>query len=151
MLRWITNTWWKFVFFWKKRTGFVALGPVIATGTVLSMRTSKDGDALLNIELDEDSYWLTPLGLGHPSHRYRLHCEIVPWDQRPMAVHTTLQVGDRVKVAGDWGFDGVHLFDEKKRWLFPFEVLASLFRHQPNFKNGWFEIHPVTSIEKLQS
>jgi hypothetical protein len=149
-MRWLTDSWWKFVFWWKKRTGFIAFFPVTAAGTVLSLRSSSDGDALLNIELYGDYLNLTPELIGDYTHHGRLHCELPPWIRGEVRdVYAQVKVGDRVEVSGEWGFDGVHLFEEKKWWLFPLEVLAAIFRHQPNVRDGWFELHPVTEIKIL--
>ncbi len=147
-MKWLTNLWWRFVFWWKQRTGFINLHRTIeVTGTILSLRSSSDGDALLNIQLDAECWWATPLGIGDPLHDKRLHCEIVPWLQTPLEIYRTLKVGDRIQITGDWGFDGVHLLpNHSSKWLFPLEVIAALFRHQPNITKGWFELHPVRSI-----
>lgn len=151
MLTWITDTFWKFVFWWKKRTGFIYLGPVVAVGTVVSLRSSNDGDALLNINLDKEYLWLTPKGIGRRRSIGKLHCEIPPWVRgRVREVYSTLKEGDRVSVSGEWGFDGVHVIAEYPPWyMFPIELLMAVFRHQPNVQDGWFEIHPVENLEKL--
>lgn len=147
----ITDLWWKFVFWWKHRTGFISLGPVVAVGTVMSLRSSSDGDRLLNIDLDPDYTFLTPKGIGRDRSFGKLHCELVPWIRGEVVeAFDSLQPGDRVSVTGTWGFDGVHLLAEDAPWYtFPLEVLAAIFRHQPNVRDGWFEIHPVEKIEKL--
>lgn len=152
-MRWLTDRWWRLVFWWKQRTGFVVLGPVVVVGTVLSLRSSSDGDALLNIALSDDDLDRTPYGIGRPESQGRLHCELPPWIRGAVRdVYATLTPGDRVRVTGEWGFDGVHLLPRHwPGWLFPLEVLAALFRHQPNFRDGWFEIHPVTAIERLEA
>jgi hypothetical protein len=152
MWRYITDAFWRLVFFWKKRTGFVDLHTVIsATGVVLSLRSSEDGDALINLFLDEDARVFTPEGIGDPMRYGLLHCEIPPWIRgRVRDVYAGLKVGDCVRVTGEWGFDGVHVLpDHWPWWTFPLEVLLALWRHQPNTRDGWFEIHSVTGIEKL--
>jgi hypothetical protein len=143
----VLDLWWRLVFWWKRRTGFVSLGPV--TATVKWLGNYSDGDALIDLGLDQPT--LTPPGLGTPERYGMLHCEIPPWIRGPVRdTHSELKPGDRVRVTGQWGFDGVHLLPESwPGWLFPLEVLAALVRHQPNFKSGWFEIHPVTGIEIL--
>lgn len=151
-MNWLTDRFWKVVWWWKHRTGFVDLHrDVTAVGRVLSLRSSSDGDALLNIELDAEHMWLTP-PTGALAKYGHLHCELPPWVRGPVRnVYATLRPGDRVAVTGRWGFDGVHLLpDHWPSWLFPIEVLAALWRHQPNFRDGWFEIHPVTGIERLE-
>lgn len=145
----IANLFWKFVWWWKQRTGFMVFGPAMAVGTVLSLRSSSDGDALVNIRLDDDYLWMTPV-FGRLSSYGKLHCEIPPWIQGEVReVYAKLKPGDRVAVHGEWGFDGVHLLDKAPWYLFPLEVLAAVFRHQPNVRDGWFEIHPVTKLEVL--
>lgn len=152
-MRWLSDRFWKFIFWWKQRTGFVVFGPCIVIGTVLSKRSSRDGDCLLNIYLDETQLAFTPSGIGDPTKHGKLHCEIPPWIRGEVReVYDSLQKGDLVRVEGEWAFDGVHLSRESHPpwWKFVLvEVLGAIIRHQPNVKNGWFEVHPVTKIQKL--
>lgn len=149
MIRAIVNLWWRLVFWWKQRTGFVILHKnTNAVGRVLSVRSSSDGDRLINLELEPGFEWLCPAGLTEREH---LHCEIPPWIRGPeVDAYATLQPGDRVMITGTWGYDGVHaLPDSWPSWTFPLEVLLAIVRHQPTFPRGWFELHPVTRVEKL--
>lgn len=153
MFDWLFETFFRFVFWWKKRTGFISFGPCVVFGTVISKRSSGDGDALLNVSLDETQLAFTPSGIGDPACHGRLHCEIPPWIKGEVReVYSQLQVGDRVRIEGDWGFDGVHLLDDPDPpwWKFILvEVPGAIFRHQPNVKKGFFEVHPVTKIERM--
>lgn len=151
MLRWIIGILWRIIFFWKKRTGWIDLGREIeVTGTVAKLESNSDGDRSIALRLDEgQEQWITGFGgrltTGDRSVGPSLHCEVVPWsDDSLRTVHGSLRIGDRVRVRGAWGFDGVHL----GVW-FPFEVLLALVRHGPNVHEGWFEIHPVTSLEVI--
>jgi hypothetical protein len=152
-MQWLTDRWWKFVFWWKKRTGFMVFGPAVVFGTVISKRSSSDGDLLLNIDLDETQLAFTPSGIGDRNRHGMLHCEIPPWIRGEVReAYASVQVGDRVRIEGDWGFDGVHLLDEAKPpwWKFLLvEVPGAIFRHQPNVRKGFFEFHPVTKIQKM--
>ena len=74
-----------------------------------------------------------------------LHCEVEPWASAELvAAFRTLRIGDRVRVTGRWGFDGVHT--GRPEWV---EVLLAVVRHMPNVREGWFECHPVERIERL--
>lgn len=152
MLTWITNLWWRIVFWWKKRTGWLDLGEVIeVTGVVVEMvPPDADGDMTFNVRLDPGlEKYITGFGgrltteddgIG-PS----LHCEIEPWAADDLhEIYKTMKVGDHVRVRGAWGFDGVHL--GRSMWI---EIPAALIRHQPNVRDGWFEIHPVEFVEIL--
>lgn len=146
---------WKMVFWWKHKTGFLDLGEdVTFTGTVMlvdgvgSPTIDNDGDFCFNVKVDFGWEWLntgfkgrkTTNNLAAPD---TIHCEVPPWlvpglQEKLIKVVT----GARIKVTGRWGFDGVHI--GKAQWL---ETLYALWRHQPNVLEGWFEIHPVTDIE----
>ncbi len=151
MLGFLWSLLWKVVFWWKKRTGFIDMKETIeVVGTVLSAHSSEDGDRTFDVRLDpEYNRYITgfggrltqDVGATEPS----LHCEVVPWNSDEVkATFDSLAVGDRVRVKGEWGFDGVHVGTNMV-----FEVILALVRHQPNVHDGWFEIHPVTELEKL--
>lgn len=143
------NLFWRLVFFWKKRTGWMDLRQEIeVTGIVINVEVpGLDGDGNFDVELDPgQERWITGFGgrqtfepgAGRPS----IHCEVEPWaDQTLKSAFLSLKAGQRVRVRGSWGFDGVHLGTSE--WI---EVLAALLRHGPNVHDGWFEIHPVTSV-----
>lgn len=145
------NWFWKLVFWWKKRTGWLDFGQEITgTGTVIRVDPpGTDGDGNFDLLLDSGQEYLIT-GFGRrtacpPVTAPSLHCEIEPWaDQELLDQFAKLKVGDRVRVTGEWGFDGVHL----GVWM-PLEALAGFFRHQPNTRDGWFECHPVTKLEIL--
>ena len=148
----IVNLWWRLVFWWKKRTGWIDLGQEIeVTGTVVNTEVpGLDGDGNFDVQLDPgQEHWITGFGgrltferaAGVPS----IHCEVTPWASPDLKLRfVTLRPGQRVRVRGAWGFDGVHL-----GVIFPLELIAALLRHGPNVRDGWFEIHPVTSIDVL--
>jgi hypothetical protein len=110
-----------------------------------------DGDRTFNVRLDAgQEKYITGFGgrltTEDDSVGPSLHCEIEPWAAADLrAIYTTMRVGDRVRVRGAWGFDGVHL--GRPMWI---EILAALVRHQPNMRDGWFEIHPVEAIEIVE-
>jgi hypothetical protein len=151
-MEWIVNLFWRLVFFWKKRTGWIDLKQEIeVTGTVINAEVpGLDGDGNFDVELDPgQERWITGFGgrltfepgAGRPS----LHCEVEPWASPSLkGTFTSLRVGQRVRVRGSWGFDGVHIGVAEL-----IEVLAAIVRHGPNVHDGWFEIHPVKSIELL--
>lgn len=153
MFRWLTNLAWKLVFFWKKRTGWLDLGEQItATGTVIEVDPpGADGDGNFDVLLDPGQERLITgfggrLTSGAVSGVPSLHCEVEPWAaQDVVAAFRLLRVGDRVRVTGAWGFDGVHT--GKPEWV---EVLLALVRHMPDVRHGWFEAHPVERIERLE-
>lgn len=154
MLTWIINLWWKLVFWWKKRTGWLDLGEMIEiTGTVITrIPPDVDSDQTFNVRLDPGlGYEKYITGFGgrltwepdatEPS----IHCEIEPWAEAGLhSTYAHMKIGDRIRVKGAWGFDGVHL--GRAMWI---EILAALIRHQPNMKQGWFELHPVVELEIL--
>ena len=145
----VTNLFWKIVFWWKKRTGLLDLGvDVTVTGTVewSDFGKNPDGDFTMHVKPDPECMSLITLGTrrtsADPAYPETLHCEVTPWDAKKFSdVMSKLEAGDRVTISGRWAFDGVHT--GKPEWL---EVLYALVRHQPNMKDGWFEIHPVTEI-----
>lgn len=152
-MRWIVLAFWRLVFWWKRRTGFLDLGrDVVATGTVIRVdEPGTDGDGNFDVQLDVAQDWLIT-GFGGrltacpPVTEPSLHCEVEPW--APAALQNAfaaLRVGDRVRVAGRWGFDGVHTGRSM-----PVEILLALLRHEPNVHEGWFELHPVTALEQLR-
>jgi hypothetical protein len=144
---------WRAVFWWKKRTGWLDLGQRIeVTGTVVGLEAPDlDGDRNLNLRLDPgQDRWITGFGARLTSEDQAvgpsLHCEVTPWSSQQLRdSFDALHVGDRVRIGGAWGFDGVHIGYS----FFPFEVLRALVRHQPNVCDGWFEIHPVDLLNKL--
>lgn len=151
ILRWITNLFWRGVFRWKKLSGWIDMGETIeVTGTVITMiPPSVDGDMTFNVKLDPglDKY-ITGFGgrltwqsdAAEPS----IHCEIEPWAEDALHQrYRQMKVGDRVRVTGAWGFDGVHTTG-RPMWL---EILTALIRHQPNVREGWFEIHGVAELD----
>jgi hypothetical protein len=150
----VAYAFWKMVFWWKKKTGFMDLGKDIeVTGTVLwtDAGINADGDFCMNVKLDPEFAWANH-AFGRqtsedPSHYPdTLHCEIVPWTSAQFAaVEKKIKAGVRVRVAGRWGFDGVHT--DRPEWQ---EVFYALWRHQPNVLEGWCEIHPVTKLEVLE-
>lgn len=145
----LRNLWWRFVFWYKKRTGWLDLGETItATGTVIRVDApGTDGDGNFDVELDAGQERLIT-GFGGrltccpPVTTPSLHCEVEPWASAELlAAFRGLHPGDRVRVTGRWGFDGVHA--GRTEWL---EILLALVRHMPNVRAGWFECHPVESI-----
>ena len=152
VFRYIVNLWWKLVFAWKKRTGWLDLGEQIeVTGVVLNfIPPDVDGDRTFNLKLDPgQEKYITGFGgrlTMESGTEPSLHCEIPPWS--PQALRdlydelAKLPSPPRVRVRGAWGFDGVHL--GKSYWI---EIPAALVRHMPNVRDGWFEIHPVSSLE----
>ena len=151
----LAYTVWRVVFWWKKQTGWLDLGQTITvTGVITAVDINvtgpaNDGDVCFNVQLDAgQEKWITGFG-GVLTNEDKsgntlpsIHCEITPWTRaRFDGKWQQLAVGKRVRVTGAWGFDGVHT--GKPEWL---EVLYALLRHQPNVKDGWFEIHPVTDL-----
>lgn len=150
--QWIAdNIFWKFIWFWKKQTGWIDLDKVIEiTGTVVttSKDLSGDGDIRFNVVLDDPYKWaITGFG-GRLTHEGAasepsIHCEITPWDREKFdSIWQKVEVGSRVRVKGRWGFDGVHTGKGPV-----VDVLLGFLRHQPNINDGWFEIHPVEEFE----
>lgn len=144
-------TWvWRLVFWWKRRTGFVDLGQTVSVvGEVVQIGPDDfDGDINFDIRLDHAHEWAiaafggrltSATSDGQPA----LHCEIPPWASPQLRefARSELRLGQRVSVRGAWGFDGVHT--GRPEWQ---EILLALWRHQPNLRDGWFEIHPVESL-----
>lgn len=152
--KWLANNvFWKFVWFWKRQTGWLDLDQIIeVTGTVIttSKDLSGDGDIRFNVLLDDDYIW-TITGFGGrltregSANEPSLHCEITPWDKDKFDnVWQNVEVGSRVRIKGRWGFDGVHTGKGAVA-----DVFLAIIRHQPNTKDGWFEIHPVEELEIL--
>lgn len=146
------NWFWRIVFWWKKRTGWLALDRVVeAAGVVISVNPpSADGDGCFDVALDAGYEWLiTGFGgrlTGEGDKPPSLHCEIAPWAAADLkATYGRLKHGDHVRVSGAWGFDGVHT--GRSMWI---EVPLALVRHQPNVRRGWFEIHPVEKLEIVE-
>lgn len=143
---------WRLVFWWKKRTGWIDLGQtIIITGTVVGFDPPDlDGDGNFDVKLDPGfDRWITGFGGRLTTENEALgpsiHCEVPPWSSANLRDRFAgLRLGDRVQVTGAWGFDGVHT--GRPEWL---EVLLALVRHEPNVLDGWFEIHPVTEIVTL--
>ena len=151
MLRKLKGLLWRAVFWWKRRTGWIVLAPrVSVVGTVTATESNSDGDVTFDIEVDGEYDWLVT-GMGDVN-MLDMHCETVPWLAESIQDQARgLSEGDRVCVTGQWGFDGVHTSpDYDRTWYrFAWEIFLALWRHQPNMKYGWFEIHPVEKIEKL--
>lgn len=149
MLDRIKARFFQFVFWWKKRTGFIDFKEDIeVTGTVMRTHVARDGDVTFDIWPDDEYLWSITWYGGRL--KTKLHCEVVPWLAGPRSTAATLQPGDRVRVKGRWGFDGVHTWKGWNAWYwYPIEVLLAVFRHQPNVIDGWFEIHPVTEVERI--
>ncbi len=151
VFEWVRGLPWRVVFWWKKQTGFIDMRERIeVTGHVLSIDTASDGDRTFNVCLDAgQERYITGFGgrlTSKSSSCPAIHCEIPPWVSRGLkGTYDSMEVGQRVRVTGAWGFDGVHVGYD----FFPWEVVAALVRHQPNVRDGWFEIHPVESIELL--
>lgn len=149
----LAQTLWRFVFFWKKQTGWLDLGREISvTGTIVMVDKNvtglfNDGDVCFNVRLDFGWEWaITGFGGRKTSEDGQgpsLHCEIPPWTRKKFdGLWQQLEVGKRVAVTGAWGFDGVHTGKPEA-----VEVVLALFRHMPNVQDGWFELHPVTALE----
>lgn len=150
---WLVAQWWRFIFWWKHRCGFVDLGRTITiTGTVVSMEDTnkQDGDRTFNVKPDSGYEWcITGVGgiLTTEDDKYpaTLHCEIVPW--KPIDID--LHVGDKVRVTGRWGLDGCHL---GKGWAW--DVFMGIIGHGPNMSASgtyWMEIHAVDSVGIISS
>jgi hypothetical protein len=143
---------WRFVWWWKHRTGFLDLGEtLLVTGTVIRVDApGADGDGNFDLRLDAgQERWITGFGgrltCAPPVTEPSLHCEVEPWAPPDLrAMFGRLQVGDRIAVTGAWGFDGVHTGRSMLA-----EILLAVARHQPNVRQGWFEAHPVIRIEAL--
>lgn len=149
MLGWLKDRLFKFVFWWKKRTGFIDFKQEIeVVGTVTKTHIARDGDITFDIVPDPEYTWsITSFGGNVLS---KLHCEVVPWLDGPKLTAILLNPGDRVRVRGAWGFDGVHTRRDWKVWYhYVWEIVAAVARHQPNVIDGWFEIHPVREIERI--
>lgn len=146
------NLLWRLVFWWKQRTGWIALERgVTATGTVVRVDPpGADGDGNFDLLLDEGQDRLITgfggrLTSAPPVTIPSLHCEVERWAPNDLRRDfAALRPGDRVEVEGDHGFDGVHL-GRSMLW----EVIVALVRHQPRVDTGWFELHPVTAIRRL--
>lgn len=151
-MTWIVNLWWRLVFWWKRRTGWIHLADYIVVEGVVVEKSDPDidGDRCFNLRLHLGDRWaITGFGGRLTSENWdigaALQCEVPPWASKEVRdAYDNLKVDDYVRVIGAWGFDGVHT--GRAEWI---EVILALFRHQPNVKDGWFEIHPVTRIEVL--
>ncbi len=131
------------------------MGQVIeVTGTVVGEEfPDLDADDNFNVQLDPgqgQEVYVTAFGgrltSETPSLGPSIHCEITAWASSELrATFDRLRVGDRVRVRGAWGFDGVHVGGYPE-WI---QVLLALWRHQPDLRGGWWEIHPVTACEIL--
>lgn len=153
ILTWIVATWWRFVFWYKHRAGFLDLGrDAVVRGTIVKIdsQTSPDGDFCFSIEPDPGYRWaVTAFGgrLTTEDERFpgTLHCEVSPWTRHLVDnVLPKLALGTRVEVAGRWGYDGVHT--HAPLWL---DILRAIPGHAPDMAGGWCEIHPVTVIHVL--
>ena len=148
-MRWLINLWWRLVFWWKKRSGWLDMHQrVHAIGTVIDInQPDTDGDRTFSVEVDTEYRKFITLGfrLTHTDGvtRPSLHCEIPPWSAQWLKDRfATMKAGDRVVVSGAWGYDGVHV----RNWPMWAQIPLALWRHQPDMRNGWFEIHPVESL-----
>jgi len=145
-------TFWKVVFWYKHKTGFMDLGhdiEVIGTVQWTDGGINGDGDFTFNLKLDPDYSWANYAFGRHTSedpllYPDTIHCEITPWMRDSFTTLDSIKPGQRLRVAGRWGFDGVHV--GKAEWI---EVVYALWRHQPNIIDGWCEIHPVTKVEPI--
>lgn len=149
----VAGVWWRIVFWWKRQTGFLDLKEVVeATGTILwtdKDAGNPDGDVTFHLKLDPGQERLITafggrLTSADPEFPETLHCEVAPWTRDKFNLDV-IKVGARVRVAGRWGFDGVHTGHNEF-----VDVLLALWRHQPNVIDGWFEIHPVEKLEALE-
>jgi hypothetical protein len=144
---------WRVVFWWKKKTGWLDLGKTASImGTVVGLTPPDiDGDQNFDVRLDDGlERWITGFGgrltTAQESLGPSIHCEIPPWAPRELRkLFDQLKVGDRVYVSGAWGFDGVHTPGMSEWW----EILRAIVRHPPNVQDGWFEIHPVNELDVL--
>jgi hypothetical protein len=152
---------WRIVLWGKGRCGFVRLGDVQgATGYVVwtDGGVNADGDFTFDLVPDPEFAFLkfygdreTLRGGGFPGS---VHIEVMPCDQpgaisledRKYIIDTVAAGGRvRVRVSGQWSFDGVHL--GLPMWK---EILSCIWGHGPNEKDGWTEIHPATRVEILR-
>lgn len=162
----VNNTFWRLVFLWKKQTGWMDLGQTVeCTGVIVAVDMNvtgifNDGDVCFNVKLDTygpnhdpvapdlQNRYITAFGgrlTSEDGNGPSIHCEIPPWVRDKFdGKWQQLAVGKRVRVKGAWGFDGVHT--GRAEWI---EIILALFRHQPNVRDGWFEIHPVEELEFL--
>jgi hypothetical protein len=143
---------WRVVFWWKRRTGWIDLAErVEITGVVVSLEAPDlDSDRNFNVHLETgDERWITGFGgrltTEDPNVGPSMHCEVTSWASLDLKeTYDRLRVGDRVRVGGAWGFDGVHT--GRAEWV---EVLLALVRHTSNVRDGWFELHPVDQLKIL--
>lgn len=151
----IKRSFWRVVFWWKHRAGFIDLSrDVVVTGVVWRKDDgpSDDGDYCFSIVPDPEFGWTVVTFGGRitsespDEQKMSLHCEVPPWYSDLYPAVADLKVGDHVRVYGRWGYDGVHT--HSPMWL---EILKALVGHGPDVDGGWCEIHPVTKIEKLAS
>ncbi len=158
--RLLALTFWRAVFWWKKRIGWKDFNKIVgATGIITAIDINvtgpfNDGDICFNVKLDAGQEWMVTVPTtgrltSEDGNGPSLHCEITPWD-RPMfeGKWQQLAVGKRVAVTGRWGFDGVHVVGMPE-WK---QVLRGLWYGiwgtlQPSWKDGWYEIHPVQTLE----
>ncbi len=140
--RFLVLAFWKLVFWWKHRTGFLDLGQdVTITGTVVSVdglgepSPDNDGDFCFNVRPDPEYGWVNTAFGGRKTsndstYLDTIHCEVPPW------------LTDGLKAQTDLVVPGVGGSMWKEVWL-------ALWRHQPNVLDGWCELHPVTRIDLL--
>ena len=150
-MRWLTNLWWRFVFWWKHRAGFIDLQREITIeGVVVWTQgdaANPDGDFCFNVRPDAAYRWCVTAFGGrvtqeNPDYPGTLHCEVAPW--LPIDV-SAVRVGTRVRVSGRWGFDGCHLGGAE--WI---DVLRGIIGHRPQIESGWLESHPTYSVTEIE-
>jgi hypothetical protein len=158
VLELISGLFWKFIFLWKHRIGYLDLGKDLdITGVVASIEYNPE-DEDLTFNLQPDAEWsLVTTSFGgrktteDPKYPDTIHCEVAPWKRNVFVGgdytwgRMNLTPGTRVRVKGRWGYDGVHT---NKGLLI--DVWLALRGHGPNPDYGWCEIHPVTLIEFLE-
>jgi len=141
------------VFYFKHRGGFIDLATRVAvTGTVLSAKYApNDGDATFDLLLDTSYFWACTFAQRSTTESgisWAIHCEVMPRERlRDAALAATvasLKPGDRLRVTGDWAYDGVH-----HGHGFFFDVSYCLVGGGQPSPHGWTELHRVLKIEVL--
>jgi len=158
VISWFKCLFGRIVFAAKHRAGFIDMGlDVEFTGLAVHQDggNNEDGDWCFEVVPDSEWAWLVRFGNRETAALGRyvgaLECEVMPC-QREALLPALLELKQRltagqlvrVRVAGRWGYDGVH--DNQPEWL---QVLYALWGHGPDAVNGWLEVHPVTKLEIL--